>query len=77
MMSAKVKVEKDSDHTSYYVVLVSTLNNTQMEQIPVYPPRWDAQSLTVGSQAQVYKDPVSGKILVVEIEGKLLWSMAL
>ena len=76
-MSARVEVEEEGDHTSYYVLLESPVDNTQLEHIPVYPPQWDARSVMAGSIARVFKDPVSGRPMVIEIEGRCLWSMAL
>lgn len=76
-MAVRVEIAEEGDHTCYYVILESTVEKTKSRLIPVYPPQWDVRSVADGSIAQVFHDPVSGKPMVIEIEGKLLWSMEL
>lgn len=77
MMDVKVIIEEGSDHTSYYVLLETTSASSHVQKIPVYPTRWDSRSVVEGTPARVFKDPTSGKPLVIEIDGKRLWTMAL
>jgi hypothetical protein len=76
-MSLQIKVEKDSESTNYYALLFSAEAKGKVQEIPVYQPRWNLQLIGADEQALVFIDPKSGKPLVIEINGRRLWTMAL
>lgn len=76
-MNVNVKVEEDSEATQYYALLRLPGDSNRIEQVPVYPPRWDAKSIGKETPAHVFIDPRSSKPSVIEIDGKRLWTMAL
>jgi hypothetical protein len=74
-MNLQVKVEEDSESTRYYALLRSHLDSGHIQQIPVYPPRWNAKSIGDWTSAYVFVDPVSARPMVIEVNGERLWTM--
>jgi hypothetical protein len=74
-MNVQVKVEEDSESTRYYALLRSDPDSEYIQQVPVYPPRWNAKSIGDWTSAYVFVDPVSAKPMVIEINGERLWTM--
>lgn len=75
-MQVQIEIEEGSDSTSYFAVLLSS-GSEQAQRVPVYTPGWNAKTLQGINLADVFFDPVSRKPLVIEIDGRRLWSMAL
>jgi hypothetical protein len=73
-MNVGIEIEEDNESTRFYALL--TPDSGSVRRIPVYPPRWNPQLVAPNTVAQVFIDPVSGKPLVVEIDGRRLWTMA-
>ena len=76
-MNVRIEVAEGSDHNSYFAILRYGEMEPGDERIPVYPPNWNARAIGTDTLARVFFDPKSKKPLVIEINGNLLWSMAL
>jgi hypothetical protein len=76
-MYLQVQVKEDSDGKSYYALLRSDQYSQEFQQIPVYPPRWDISSMESIVPVAVFVDPASAKPMVIENDGKRLWTLAL
>jgi hypothetical protein len=76
-MNVRIEVEEGSDHDSYFAILRHKTTDHGDDRIPVYPPNWCAKTISTDALARVYFDPKSNKPLVIELNGKRLWSMAL
>jgi hypothetical protein len=76
-MNVTIEVDEGSDHNSYFAILRCGEMGPGDERIPVYPPNWNVRTIGTDALARVFFDPKSKKPLVIEIDGKRLWSMAL
>ena len=76
-MNVRIEVDEGSDHNSYFAILKHGEMESGDERIPVYPPNWNARAIGTDTSALVFFDPESKRPLVIEIDGKRLWSMAL
>jgi hypothetical protein len=76
-MYAQIEVVQDSDSTSYYACLRDAPGAAVLYRVPVYPPSGAVDELREPRQARVYMDRGSGKPMVIETQGKRLWTMRL
>ena len=67
-------IKEDGDPATYDVLIGAPLDSASAEKIPVHAPRWNPQ-LDAWVRAHVYRDPVTKKPVVFNVDGRFLWSM--